>query len=441
MAEEDNNNNTFGSFNNKYVRGVGATILAAIAAKNDPYLLEGFAEKVDELEKADRARRDKFIEASAAAATKEIARNKLRRLERRQAAEPDIKRAVANGMDPYLAGQAYRTGELKTILKEKAKNPTLELNSLYQVAKQYKGQVAGFSTDDILESLAGPTVKLTGLLDSVQAPKRTSFLGNFIRGTDEDTTAKAEIDKLIKAQDVSADIDTKAVDFSQANLSPYGQEFLKAAGKTRQTTTSQAKSDLAKWVVGKMGLVGIGGKSPISISGDEFIFQSDSVANNDIAKSITDKMTNEVEFLVKNVKSPAYNDRNMALQIVKDRYQKAKEGGGTTINIDRVNFNEDTPIMPKDWTPSTPTEEQVEKKKKKRNVNVRIENYKKEMINIIKDRSLSTREKNNAKKLQKTIIINLIKNMMNENPPRATQADLDKVKNMEFKEDEILKDK
>lgn len=428
MAEEDNNNNTFGSFNNKYVRGVGATILAAIAAKNDPYLLEGFAEKVDELEKADRARRDKFIEASAAAATKEIAKNKLRRLERRQSAEPDIKRAVANGMDPYLAGQAYRTGELKTMLKEKAKNPTLELNSLYKVAKQYKGQVGGFSTDDILESLAGPTVKLTGLLDGVQAPKRTSFLGNFIRGTDEDTTAKAEIDKLIKAQDVSADIDTKAVDFSQASLSPYGQQFLKATGKTRQTTTSQAKSDIAKWVVGKMGLVGLGGKAPISISGDEFIFQSDSVANNDIAKSITDKMTNEVEFLVGNVNSPAYNDRNMALQIVKDRYQKAKEGGGTAINIDRVNFNEDTPIMPKDWTPSTPTEEQVEEKKKKRDVVTVLQTYKDILQSIKDDTTLTTRERNSAVDLQKKIYRNRIKAMMNENPPRATQADLDQIK-------------
>lgn len=429
MAEEDNNNNTFGSFNNKYVRGVGATILAAIAAKNDPYLLEGFAEKVDELEKADRARRDKFIEASAAAATKEIARNKLRRLERRQAAEPDIKRAVANGMDPYLAGQAYRTGELKTILKEKTKNPTLELNSLYQVAKEYKSQVnQGFSTDDILEALAGPTVKLTGLLDGVQAPKRTSFLGNFIRGTDEDTTAKAEIDKRIKAQDVSEDIETRAVDFSGASLSPYGQEFLKAAGKTRQTTTSQAKSDIAKWVVGKMGLVGLGGKSPISISGDEFIFQSDSVANNDIAKSITDKMTNEVEFLVGNVNSPAYNDRNMALQIVKDRYQKAKEGGGTTINIDRVNFNEDTPIMPKDWTPTTPTEEQVEKKKEKRDIVTVLQAYKDIIQSIKDDTTLTTRKRNSAIELQKKIYQNRIKAMMNENPPRATQADLDQIK-------------
>jgi hypothetical protein len=429
MTEKDNNNNTFGSFNNKYVRGVGATILAAIAAKNDPYLLEGFAEKVDELEKADRARRDKFIEASTAAATKEIARNKLRRLERRQAAEPDIKRAVANGMNPYFAGQAYRTGELKTILKEKAKNPTLNMNSLFQVAKEYKSQAnQGFSTDDILEALAGPTVKLTGLLDGLQAPKRTSFLGNFIRGTDEDTTAKDEIDKRIKAQDVSEDIETRAVDFSGASLSPYGQEFLKAAGKSRQQTANQAKSDLAKWVVGTLGLVGLGGKAPISISGDEFVFQSDNVENNTIAKRITDKMSNEVEFLYKNVKSPAYNDRIKALEIVKNKYVKAKEGGGTAININRVNFNESIPIMPENWTPSTPTEEQVEKKEKKRDVVTVLKAYEDIIKSIKDDTQLTTRERNSAVDLQKKIYRNRIKAMMNENPPRATQADLDQIK-------------
>ena len=119
MAEEvkteEEENNTFGAFDNKYVRGGIAAVVAAYAAKEDPYLLQGFQEKIDELEKADRARRDKFIETATASATKEITRNKLKRLERRQAAEPEIKRAVALGMNPYFAGQAYQTGNLKTL--------------------------------------------------------------------------------------------------------------------------------------------------------------------------------------------------------------------------------------------------------------------------------------------------------------------------------------
>ena len=429
MAEkkEENTGNTFGFFDNKYVRGGIAAVIAAYAAKQDPYLLKGFSEKIDELEAADRARRDKFIESATTAATQEIARNKLRRLERRNAASPDIKQAVALGMNPYFAGQAYQTGNLKTFLKQKALKPDLALNELYQVSKEYRGKIPGFTTDDVLEAIAGPTAKLTGLLDNIEAPKRTSFLSNFIKGTDEDTTVKSEIDKRIQAQQVSEDTDTKDVDFSQISLTPKGKTFLEAAGKKQIVTSTTAKSDLAKWVVGKMGLVGVGGKSAISISGDEFIFQSDSAANNDIAKNITDKMLNEVEFLVGNVNSPAYNDRVKAVEIVKNKYQKAKEGGGFELNIDQVNFNEETPIMPKGWTPGTPTKEQVEKKEKKRDASKTIQNYKDIVQSIKDDRGLTTTERNRALTLQKKIYQNIIKGLMRETPPKATQADLDQI--------------
>ena len=430
VKKEEEDNNTFGLFDNKYVRGGVAAVVAAIAAKNDPYLLEGFKEKIDEIELADRERRNAFIKTATEAATKEIARNKLKRLERREAAEPKIKRAVALGMNAYLAGQAYQTGELDTILKQKADKPDLVMDELYKVGKEYRGKIAGFSTNDVLEAIAGPTLKLQGLMDDIKAPKRQSFLRNFITGTDDDPTAKTEVEKNIALQQQDTTT-TKPIDFTQASLSKRGRQFLSSVGKETTATTSMAKTDIARWVSQTMGLTAAPGKSPISISAGEFVFQSDNVENNKIAERITGKMLSEIEFLYGNVNSPAYNDRRMAMEIVKAKYEKYTPKG-VTINIDAVNFNEKNKIMPDDWTPSTPTPDQIKKKKieKKKSASNVYNDLLKKIDSIKNNSSLrdKTRERNKRLAQAKKIAINRIIAMMNENPPRATQADLDKVK-------------
>lgn len=431
MADEVNNeeeeNNTFGSFNNKYVRGGIAAVIAAYAAKKDPYLLEGFTEKMDEYEKADRARRNKFIETATAAGAKEIARNKLRRLERYQSAEPDIKRAVALGMNPYLAGKAYQTGDLKTYLKQKAKNPTLNLDSLYEVEKQYKGQIAGFSTEDILESLAGPTAKLENLMDGVKAPKSQSFLRNFIRGGEEDTSAIDEINKNIDLQQPSKDSTTKAVDFSQVRLSDRGTQFLESVGLTKGPTYGQSKTEIASYVSETLGLKGLGGKSPVSIGAGEFMFQSDSVKNNKIAGDIVAKLLEEVESMVNNVNHRAYNNRRLALDIVRDKYQKVTDEG-ITININAVNFNEKKKIMPDNWTPTTPTKKEIDEVERNTEASNIIKDFLKRKQDIIDDRGLTTTARNEANIMNKARHRKLIENLMKLTPPKATQADLDQIK-------------
>jgi len=426
VKTEEEETSTFGAFDNKYVRGGFAAVLAAYAAKEDPYLLQGFQEKMDELEKADRARRDKFIETATASATKEITRNKLKRLERRQAAEPEIKRAVALGMNPYFAGQAYQTGNLKTLLKQKALKPDLALNELYQVSNEYKDVIPGFSTDDILEALAGPTVKLTGLLDDIKAPKRRSFLTNFIRGSDEDTTAKAEIDKNIQAQQPTQDDTTKPVDFSAISLSDRGKQFLESAGKAKSMTYGQSKTELASYVSSTMGLKGIGGKSPVSIGPGEFMFQSDSVANNKIADDIVAKLLAEVDTMVGDVNSVAYNDRRRALDIVRKKYQRSTDKG-FTIDIEAINKDEDRKIIPEGWTPTTPTKKEIEEVKKKTDVDNIVTEYETVKQSLKDDRSLTTRERNDAYALQKERFRNKIKKLMKLNPPKATQDDLARI--------------
>lgn len=432
VKKEEEETSTFGAFDNKYVRGGIAAVIAAYAAKQDPYVLEGFQEKIEEYEKADRARRDKFIETATASATKEIARNKLKRLERREAAEPEIKRAVALDMNPYLAGQAYQTGDLKTFLKQKAKNPTLDLNSLYKVEKAYRGKIPGFSTEDVLEALAGPTVKLNNLMDGVKAPKSQSFLRNFIRGGEEDTSAIDEINKNIDLQQPSQDSTTKAVDFSQVGLSKRGTEFLESVGQDTTASQSRAASDIASWVSGTLGLKSSRGAAVTTSNDGSFIFTSDNVANNKIAESITSKMLGEIERMVNNVNHPAYNDRRKAMEIVKDRYATYTKDG-KQININAVNFNEKDKIMPDNWTPSTPTPDQINKKEIKEKQSAQ------DLIDIlvgqitrIKKNETDTTTRNNKLKQAKKIAENRIIKLMNQNPPRATQADLDKVRSIDI---------
>ena len=432
VKKEEEKTNTFSAFNNKYVKGGIAAVIAAYAAKNDPYLLEGFSEKIDELEVADRARRDKFIETATASATKEIARNRLKRLNRREAAEPDIKRAVALGMNAYLAGQAYQTGDLKTFLKQKAKRPKLDLNGLYKVEKQYRGQISGFTTEDVLEALAGPTVKLNNLMDGVKAPKNQSFLRNFIRGGEEDTSAIDEINKNIDLQQPSKDSATKDVDFSKVNLSPRGTSFLRSVGLDTTASTSRAASDIASWVSGTLGLQATGKAAVTTTNDGTFIFQSDSVANNKIAESITSKMLGEIERMVNNVNHRAYNDRRKAMEIVKEKYSTYTDDG-KKININAVNFNEKDKIMPDNWTPSEPTQTQIKKKE------IREKQSAQEVIDIfvgkitrIKKNITDTTDRNKKLRQAKKIAENRIIAMMNQNPPKATQADLDAVRSIDI---------
>ena len=150
----ESSSSDYGFFDNKYVRAGLATALAVYSSKKEPYMLQGFAEKMSEFEKYDRDTRAKFIEAATASATTEIAKNKLRRLQRREKIAPEIKRAVENGMNPIIAGKAYKAGHLPTLMKLKLRDANLNLNSLYTVTGEYKDNMGGFSETDVIEALA-----------------------------------------------------------------------------------------------------------------------------------------------------------------------------------------------------------------------------------------------------------------------------------------------
>ena len=163
-----------------------------------------------------------------------------------------------------------------------------------------------------------------------------------------------------------------------------------------------------------------------------FIFTSDNVANNKIAGDISDKMLREIEVIFNNVNHPAYNDRRRAMDIVKEKYTKYTDKG-TTINIPRLNFNEKNKIVPDKWTPSAPTPDQIKKKEIKENQSSNdVIDKLVGAITRIKKNEKDTTTRNQKLEQAKKIAINNILRLMNANPPRATQADLDAVKSIDI---------
>ncbi len=418
----ESSSSDYGFFDNKYVRAGLATALAVYASKKEPYMLQGFAEKMSEFEKYDRETRAKFIEAATASATTEIARNKLRRLERREKIAPEIKRAVENGMNPIIAGKAYKAGNLTTLLNLKMNKPNLDINSLYSISTEFTDNMGSFQANDVIEAIAGPTLKLDNAFNNLKAPRTISPIRNFLGG-DDDGSAQKEIQQRIDSQTTSSD-DYKSIDFSGVSLSDEGKRILEAAGAKQPITYTGAKSDLAKWTANIMKL----GKNSVDLSGGDFVFQSDDANNNQYAGKITDKMISEAEALTKDTSSLAFNNRTIALDIVKKKYSMRNEDGTFSINIPKINAGEEDKLIPNEWTPAESTEKQIEKKKKKLIASVQITQFKGIIDSIKKDRGLTTRERNKAVELQIKIYRNKIKALMRETPPRATQADLDQIK-------------
>lgn len=338
-VETEETSNTFGGFNNKYVKGAFAAILSAYAAKKDPYLLKGFAEKVDEFEKADRERRNKFIESATSAATTEIARNKLRRLERREKIAPEIKKAVENGMNPVMAGKAYKAGHLPTLMKLKLKDASFDLNTVYNVAEQYKDNIVGFSQTDVIEALAGPTLKLQNTFNSLKEPRKLSPISNLLSdGTD--TTAQDEIQRNIDAQTPSSD-DYKTIDYSGIEVSDLGTRALASMQKVRNVTTNQIRSDFTRNLSNALGINS-------NYINNEYVFDSDDKINEGYGGAIQREMSKEVEDLItKEFMSPA----NAQKQVF-DKYLNVTKDG-VKLNMDVVGPN-GLGILPSTWTPADP---------------------------------------------------------------------------------------
>lgn len=102
--------------------------------------LKGFADKIEEFEKADRETRNRYVEASAKSITDLIAKNKLKRQARIERITEPIQKAVNAGLSITNAAKAHKLGIIPSLLKIKLDNTSADLNKflLYQLSIQVK---------------------------------------------------------------------------------------------------------------------------------------------------------------------------------------------------------------------------------------------------------------------------------------------------------------
>ena len=361
MSEEENNNNFFSKFDNKYVRGGAAALIAAYAAKEDPYLLQGFAEGIEEKQKADRETRNAIIKAATDAKMRFKAEDLKRRKKRRAEIEPSIKMAKENDINPVVAAKASEAGMLETIIKFKIDNPTYNVNTLYTISDDYKDKVNGLTHSQIMDSLVGKGQKYNEIVDSVQAPKITNPLRKFVQGTDRDTDIVSDIKTRFAAMDVEKEEDIIDLDLSKIQPTPEGKELIAKFLRKDEKTKTQTERDLKNFTSSFMNI-----DLKYDRATGENVFSSDDINNVKYANLVTKHFVDEVESMVKDPNSPAFRNREVALSLINNKYLEYNdETGLREIRFDKINEQYDNPIIPKGWTPSTTDKKQIEKAKAK----------------------------------------------------------------------------
>ena len=64
-------------------------------------------------------------------------------------------------------------------------------------------------------------------------------------------------------------------------------------------------------------------------------------------------------------RSVAFNNREKALSIIERKYSKLKDDGTYTLDINKVNFNEEDELIPYGWTPSRTTRDEIRQGREK----------------------------------------------------------------------------
>ena len=254
--DASNESSTFGKFDNKYVKGAIAAIIAAYAAKKDPYMLKGFSEKVDELAKADRANRSKYIEASATGIGKVLAENAARRKERITDFSDKINQLTVYTKDKYKAASMVKSGLYSKMLSLAVGGS--DINSLYKVTTEFDGDKGNLTTAELAGLLAGPTQRLDEKFTQFNAPRKFNPVGAFIGGSDkEDVTSEvmSQTKALVPDAYSSSDSDIESV-ITQSDLAggltEKGTRFLRT-NISGSMTESAAKQQVMEAVATSLG--------------------------------------------------------------------------------------------------------------------------------------------------------------------------------------------
>lgn len=345
----------YSSFNNKYLKAGIVAALSYYASKKNPYFLKGFADKIEEFEKADRETRNRYVEASAKSITDLIAKNKLKRQARIERITEPIQKAVNAGLSITNAAKAHKLGIIPSLLKIKLDNTSADLNKFFTVSTEYTGKIPNFSQSEIIEALAGKAKKLDMDFSKLKAPKRISPISGFL-GVDEKDDVSSEISSLVSAEVPTQKADTADLSFlEELKLTPKGQRAIASKQKIRNITPDAIRRGLVKPLALAMGI-----DTKVTAGGD-FVFSTDDTINEGYATDIQNIMSQEIE---NKIKEDFLSPTDARTQVYKKYFTRDATSGALKLKMSVVGPN-GLDILPSGWTPSTPTGKSQTKTKTK----------------------------------------------------------------------------
>lgn len=225
--ESKQETSTYKGFNNKYLKAALLAVGSYYLAKKDPYVLKGINDVKDKLEEADSESRRDYIKASATSIGKVIAENRAKRKERLVGFKQKIKDLNQYTKDSYMSANIVKDNLYAEMMKI-GKQGT-DITTLYKIADSFKknNTTTGLSDSELAGALAGPVNNITKNLNTkFLAPKKTSFVSNFITGGGQEDVSdevKAQIQALAPETDAE---NIEDIYVGGGSLTERGKQFL-----------------------------------------------------------------------------------------------------------------------------------------------------------------------------------------------------------------------
>ena len=225
--ESKQETSTYKGFNNKFLKAALLAVGSYYLAKKDPYVLKGINDVKDKLEEADAQSRRDYINASATSIGKVIAENRAKRKERLISYKQKIKDLNQYTKDSYLSANIVKDNLYAEMMKFGKQGQ--DITTLYKITDDFKKNNAtiGLSDAELAGALSGPVDNISKNLNTkFLAPKKTSFISNFITGGGQEDVSE-EVKAQIKALAPETESDNiEDIYIGGGSLTERGKQFL-----------------------------------------------------------------------------------------------------------------------------------------------------------------------------------------------------------------------
>ena len=263
--ENKQETSTYKGFNNKFLKAALLAVGSYYLAKKDPYVLKGINDVKDKLEEADAQSRRDYINASATSIGKVIAENKAKRKERLISYKQKIKDLNQYTKDSYLSANIVKDNLYAEMMKFGKQGQ--DITTLYKITDDFKknNTTIGLSDAELAGALAGPVDNISKNLNTkFLAPKKTSFISNFITGGGQEDVSE-EVKAQIKALAPETESDNiEDIYIGGGSLTERGKQFLtpKIRGDYTATLSNNSVVDAI--------ISSLGGKRKVTSSASGF---------------------------------------------------------------------------------------------------------------------------------------------------------------------------